>query len=247
MNIQHAIAMQNALCGMHWAEDIILPPMRKTASLEDGLFLLRKYAPDIVWNMLATLENNPCTQPQVACILQGLSVGKVRLHDVDQVRHLDTAWIALHDMLKEGTFALNKACACVLHAHTGKEEALRWGEFRTGNVSLQHVRYAPPDHSMLDAEFAKGMAYLQQCSPAPLRALAVFLYMSRMQFFYDANKRTALLMCYGELLQHGTAVFILPKAKQEEFLTILGAFYETGRADDALRFLAEQGRENGLS
>lgn len=227
---------------MHWSPDRALPPMRAVTSLREGIFVFRKNSPDIIWNTLGTFENNPCTLAQVDTILQGVCVGGLQLRDMDQVRNLGMACNHLQTILEQGTFALSKECACQLHAVIGKEEALEWGVFRQSNVALRHVTYVPPDSAALPAAFASGMAFLTQRVTSPqVRGLALFLYMARMQFFYDCNKRTALLMAYGELLRNNISVFIIPKHAQERFNTVLRDFYNTGNADAALQFLAAQG------
>lgn len=239
--------MKNALHGMHWSKDIALPAMRTVESLREGLFIMHKNSPDIIWNTLGTFENNPCTLAQTETILQGISVDGLSFRDLDQVRNLGATHNRLRTMLLEGSFNLDVATACSLHSVTGKEEALKWGVFRDGNVALNNVEYAPPDCSVLVGAFDAGMKYLSECVPSPqVRGLAVFLFMSRMQFFFDCNKRTALLMTYGELLRNNISVFIIPKAKQGEFNTLLRDFYNTGKSDAAMVFLAEQGRSSTI-
>lgn len=238
------VPMKDALHGMYWSCDLDLPPMRTVNSLREGLFVFRKNSPDIIWNTLGTFENNPCTLAQAETILHGLSVEGLSLRDLDQVRHFGLGCQDLQTLLEQGTFSLSQECVCRLHTIVGKEEALEWGVFRQSNVSLRHVGYTPPDSSELPAAFARGMAFLTEEVASPqVRGLALFLYLSRMQFFYDCNKRTALLMAYGELLRHDISVFIIPKTAQARFNTVLRDFYNTGNADAALRFLAEQGTE----
>ena len=236
------IHMKEQLNGMFWSPALQLAPMRTVKSLREGLFLFQKNSPDLIWNTLGTFENNPCTLAQAETILQGVSVEGLSLRDLDQVRHFGSGCRELQNMLDKQTFALTSECACWLHAIVGREEALEWGVFRQGNVSLRHVAYTPPDYKELPAAFAQGMAFLEnEVSSPQLRALALFLYMARMQFFYDCNKRTALLMSYGELLRNNISVFIIPKTAQERFNTVLRDFYTTGSADAALYFLSEQG------
>lgn len=233
---------KKCLHGMYWSPDLKLPPMRKAHSLREGLFIFKKNSPDIVWNTLGTFENNPCTLAQAETVLQGMSVEGLSFRDLDQVRNFGVGCRTLQNMLEDSSFALNQQCACTLHGHVGKEEALEWGVFRRSQVALRNVDYIPPASDILPFAFEQGMAYLAEHVKSPqLRGLAVFLYMARMQFFYDCNKRTALLMAYGELLRNNINVFIIPKVAQEKFNVVLRSFYNTGQADDALMFLAEQG------
>lgn len=224
---------------VYFSDEIFLPEMPKATNLREALFIFKKNAPEIIWNTLGTFENNPCTLPQAETILQGVSVAGLYLDDVLQVRRFGYACKELEIMLNDKTFGLTKDCACRLHNIIGREEALEWGVFRDRVVHLRNVSYEPPSPECLDSLFEQGMESIKQISSVQIRSLMIFLYMSRMQFFFDCNKRTAMLMMYGELMRNNINVFIIPKLKQGEFNAIMKDFYNTGNADNALLFLSE--------
>lgn len=62
--------------------------------------------------------------------------------------------------------------------------------------------------------------------------------MSRSQFFYDANKRTASLMMNGVLMSNGYLPIVVLNKQSKRFHTELKAFYETGNADGMFAFFA---------
>ena len=64
--------------------------------------------------------------------------------------------------------------------------------------------------------------------------------MSRNQFFYDANKRTASLMMNGSLMRDGYFPITVMNRDAEEFHQKLGVFYETGNADAMMMFFRKQ-------
>ena len=61
---------------------IDLPQM----DMDRALFVLERNAPSVVWNTLATFENNPVTLAQTETIMVGHSVSGIWLVELDQVR-----------------------------------------------------------------------------------------------------------------------------------------------------------------
>jgi Fic family protein len=144
-------------------------------------------------------------------------------------------------LVSEGAFRLDEATACAVHAFVGKEEALTWGKFRDRLVTIREVDgYTPPDSAHLGEIAAKGFAFLQNEIAQPAeRAVAVFLFMARTQFFHDANKRTASLMMNGVLLRNGLFPVTVMNRDSEVFHTKLREFYNTGDATAMMRFFAD--------
>ena len=68
--------------------------------------------------------------------------------------------------------------------------------------------------------------------------MALFLFMSRSQFFCDANLRTSSLMMNGCLMQNGYWPITVFNRDSEEFHEKLGRFYETGNANEMMDFFA---------
>ena len=85
----------------------------------------------------------------------------------------------------------------------------------------------------------KGFAFLNGKVKDPKeRAIAVFLFMSRTQFFFDANKRTASLMMNGCLMLNGFWPITVLNQESVLFHQKLGRFYESGNADEMMAFFA---------
>ena len=70
------------------------------------------------------------------------------------------------------------------------------------------------------------------------RAIALFLFMSITQFFFDANKRTASLMMNGCLMQNGYWPISVLNQDGADFHARLKEFYETGDANPMMEFFA---------
>lgn len=89
------------------------------------------------------LEGINFTLPEVQTLLQGITIGGHRLSDQQVAVNQGEAWMVLFKLLKEGKFEVSQACACQLHAIAAKEEALEWGQFRTGGVLIAGTEYEP--------------------------------------------------------------------------------------------------------
>ena len=182
---------------------------------------------------MSTLENNPTTLPQTVTILNGYTVGGLDQYDMMQVVNYGKAGKELVRLIRADEFALTQECASHLHNLAGKEDALVWGCFRTGDVGI----HTPPDADQLPDIALKGFEFLEKVIQDPKeRAIALFLFMARNQFFFDANKRTASIMMNGALMRDGYFPITVMNRDAEEFHEKLGLFYESGDANAMMRF-----------
>ena len=172
-------------------------------------FFLQSLA-TFTWNTLRSFEDNPATLTQTTSILAGL--------------------------IQEDKFELSTSTACHLHNYVGKEDALEWGIIRSRVVSLHNISFVPPTKD-LKGQNKNGFHFLQHEVANPVeRAIGVFLFMTRHQPFYDANKRTASLMMNGCLMANGYSPITVLNQNSEEFHRELGSFYESGNANNMFRF-----------
>lgn len=172
-------------------------------------FFLQSLA-TFTWNTLRSFEDNPATLTQTTSILAGL--------------------------IQEDKFELSTSTACHLHNYVGKEDALEWGIIRSRVVSLHNISFVPPTKD-LENIIQNGFHFLQHEVANPVeRAIGVFLFMTRNQPFYDANKRTASLMMNGCLMANGYSPITVLNQNSEEFHRELGSFYESSNANNMFRF-----------
>lgn len=205
-------------------------------NVEDAVFLLEKFRKDFVWNILRGFEGIPATLPQTSAILDGYSVEGLGIRDLLKIKRYGDGVALLCDMVRSGDFSVHKHVACALHSVVAKDEVRddQRGRFRTVDVSLRNVSYAPPHPVALNDLWTEDL--FAETSISFERASAVFFAMSRAQFFHDANKRTAMLMMNGILMSAGLKPFFIPEAKKGRFSFLLAEFYETGNADKAMEF-----------
>ncbi|SMM97857.1 hypothetical protein SPONN_739 [uncultured Candidatus Thioglobus sp.] len=193
---------------------------------EKALFLAKKQLSELVYDAV-NLEGVNYTLPEVQTLLDGVTVGGHKQIDELIVLNQIEAWKFLFKIIKNKDFNLSDGVVCQLQAKVAKREALAWGEFRTGGVSISGTKYPPPNHQELPSLW-------QQLSTKPMPnntddiyqyAISLFLQMARIQFFYDGNKRTGRLMMNGILLQNGLPVINLPASKQLKFNQLMLDFY----------------------
>ncbi len=234
-------ALKAGLNGMFWDVGAMAFDIPSIGGSGKAVFIYQQNRAAITWHALSTLERNPTTLSQTAAILNGCTVDVLDSGEVLQVANYGKASSELMRLIRNDDFELTAGCASHLHGFVGKEDALTWGTFRTGNVGLQGCRYAPPDAGSLPEIAAKGFEFLEtQISDPKERAFALFLFMCRNQFFYDANKRTASVMMNGALMRDGFHPVTVMNRDADEFHEKLGRFYETGDANAMMRFFQKQ-------
>jgi Fic family protein len=192
-----------------------------------ALMLAQREISSLVHNAVE-LEGIHFTLPEIQTLLDGITVGGRKLLDQKIAVNQGKAWQYLFASIKNRTFAVSKDFACELHAIAGEEEALEWGKFRSGGVTIAGTDYMPPRADQLDGLFTAMIQSLDAFPDVYDKAIHVFLTMARYQFFYDVNKRMGRFMMNGILLDAGYPVINLPASRQLEFNQLMLAFYDSG-------------------
>ena len=232
--------MRRLLAGMHWTANKHPLSIPYFGNAFKCAMVFKRNLAEITWYWLRTLESNPATLPQTQTILGGQSVGGISIFDLMQVKNYGDAAKLLTDLVRVKAFHLDQETASKLQGLSGREEALTWGVFRTGAVSIAGVDYTPPEAGSLDRLAQEAFAWLGSRIQNPKeRAIAAFLFLSRSQFFFDANKRTASLMMNGVLMMNGYLPITVLNTQSERFHDELRAFYESGNADGMFAFFSE--------
>lgn len=244
-----AVALFERL-GFSWERARI--PAASTTSVDRAVFRYRKMLARFVFDASA-LEGNPFTYPEVMTLMDGVTVGGHRLADQQQVLNLAAAGRELFDLVRTGTFRLDKAIFDRLHGLVAKDEALEWGHFRgegkytdtTPRVALGDGEFTPshrtePGADNLKALFRNGAKALETGISCPReRAMAFFLFGALQQFYFDGNKRTSRFMMNGILMTRGMDAISVPAACAQEFNERMIGFYVTGNATDMMEFLID--------
>ena len=203
---------------------------------EKALFLAKKQLPELVTDAI-NLEGINFTLPEVQTLLDGVTVGGHKLTDQTITMNQANAWAFIFNACENDTFELSKQFVCDCHDIAAKNEALSWGAFRTGQVTIAGTDHQPPPASQLDTLWEDTIAQLENIPVIYDAAISLFLQMARNQFFYDVNKRMGRFMMNGLLLSRGYPVINLPAARQLEFNTLMLAFYSSNDMTAMIAFM----------
>jgi Fic family protein len=215
-----------------------LSPLDFVPDKKRFLFLARKDKVDFVYNT-AALEGNAMTFPEVATLLDGVTVGGHKLSDEQQILNQNRSVELLYQLLYDDQFVVNKETLCLLHGQVAKDEALTWGQFRDGNVNIGGSEYLPPSADKLDEIFTTGVAAIGQIEHPIVAALTYFLFGARTQFFYDGNKRVSRLTMNGMLLANGYPMLNIKAKDKLRFNQQMILFYDTADYGVVLEYLRD--------
>ncbi|MGL5948561.1 MAG: Fic family protein, partial [Aeromonas sp.] len=160
-----------------------------------------------------------------------------KISDQNMALNQAKAWEFLFAVLAKDEFCVNQDTVLAIHAIAAAEEALVWGEFRNGYVSIAGSEYEPPTPDELPAYWLALEQMLTQQHDIYDRAISAFLQMARMQFFWDVNKRTGRFIMNGILLAGGWPIINVPAKRQQEFNTLMLDFYQNNDMTAMNKFL----------
>ncbi len=194
--------------------------------------------PSLVYEAV-NLEGIAITIPEVQTILDGITVGGHKISDQNIVINQAETWKYLFTLIEKQIFEFSKPIALSLHQIAGKEEALEWGVFRSGNVTISGSDFIPPEAVSLDRVWLELENNLQDITDVYDKAIFGFLQMARNQFFWDVNKRMGRFMMNGILIKEGYPVINVPVKKQLEFNTLMLEFYASNDEKNMNQFLRD--------
>lgn len=201
--------------------------------MNKALFDAKRLIAQIVTDVV-NLEDINYTVPEVQTLLDGITVGGHKLQDELITLNQISAWKFLFTAIEDRNFKLEQNFLMQLHSLVGYKEALTWGIFRSGQVSISGTDYLPPKASELELLWDK----LQVLITSKLSnsnnnidvyhaAVLLFAEMARNQFFFDGNKRTARMMMSGILLSRGLPMINVPAKRKLEFNQVMIKYYDT--------------------
>ncbi len=170
-------------------------------------------------------------------ILKGYKIKSHYLSDQNMTANQAKTWEFIFDKVKADDFPINKKTLLQIHAIAGHEEALEWGCFRHGFVTISGSEYSPPDPNALDLHWDELLKFINQFDDVYDQAIALFLQMVRAQFFWDVNKRTGRFMMNGLLLSYGYPIINVPVKRKQEFNSLMLAFYDSSDMQPMNQFL----------
>ncbi len=203
---------------------------------QKAIFLAKRQLLELVCDAV-NLEGINFTLPEVQTLLDGVTIGGRKISDQTITLNQAAAWKQLFNWVENNKFELSKKLACELHAIASKEEALKWGNFRDGDVTIAGTSYQPPDATDLNKQWDKMIIKANKINDIYAKAIFIFLQMARIQFFYDVNKRMGRFMMNELLLSLGYPVLNLPAKKKLEFNQLMLDFYATNDVKPMTEFM----------
>ncbi|MBO5379178.1 MAG: Fic family protein [Clostridia bacterium] len=201
-------------------------------SPNESLFLAKKKWDENVYCGMR-MENRAVTFPQTQTILNGVNVPSVQLDDIQAILNMRDAWKHIFATVYD---PLTVEYICTLNGFIARNEALEWGKLRRGAVGISGTDYKPPV-PVFEAVKAELEKILTEESTATEKALNLFLWGTRGQFFWDGNKRTSLTAANKILISSGTGILTIVDKHMEKFNTLLLDYYNTGNGEELKQFL----------
>lgn len=149
-----------------------------------ALMLAKRSLAELVYDAV-NLEGINFTLPEVQTLLDGITVGGHKLHDQEITLNQSNTWKKIFTDVESDKFQLTKEYIISLHELAGKNEALEWGCFRSGGVTIAGTDYLPPKARELDEYFDLMIDQSKKIKDIYKQSIFIFLEMARYQFFYD--------------------------------------------------------------
>ncbi|MGD9824727.1 Fic family protein [Desulfobacter sp.] len=191
-----------------------------------ALMHTKRMMPEFVCDAV-NLEGLNFTIPEIQTLLDGITVGGHKVSDQQVALNQANAWKYIFSLVENDNFKVDMLTVNKIHKLAAKEDALTWGKFRDGIVTIAGTLYTPPMSEQLPEQFDLMLSTAFEYIDVYDRAIHYFLAMARNQFYHDVNKRTGRFVMNGFLLQNGFPGINIQAKRKLEFNTLMLEFYET--------------------
>ena len=182
------------------------------------------------------LEGINFTVPEVQTLLGGMTVGNKDLHEQAIALNQINAWKVILSDVQNNKVEITKEYSHNIHGIAAKEDAMEWGQFRSGNVTIAGTDYLPPKFGELEQRFVHMLIAFNKIENAYEKAVFLFLNFAKNQFYYDNNKRQGRFMMNAFLLNQGLPAINVPKKRELEFNQGMLNFYNSADDDETEMF-----------
>jgi prophage maintenance system killer protein len=187
-------------------------------------YAYKRVQPYLIQNFVVA-EGAHFTLPEVDTVLSGARISGKDDLDMLILSNTINSFRVLNVMLRNNMFDISdKSVFLKLHSAVSQNEALAWGVFRTSEDEYQKLVHSMFDRSKSELE----------------KALKFHIVASKIQFFFDGNKRTSRLMAYGHLLQNGLMPFSLEESVLLDYNMGMLKYYDTDDMSDVYQLLVNQ-------
>ena len=110
----------------------------------------KRMMPEFVCDAV-NLEGLNFTIPEIQTLLDGITVGGHKVSDQQVALNQANAWKYIFNLIEHDTFKVDIPTVNEIHKIAAKEDALTWGKFRDGIVTIAGTPYNPPMAEQLPA------------------------------------------------------------------------------------------------
>lgn len=210
-------------------------PDRFHLTSEQSRFLAKKKWDENIYCGMR-MENRAVTFPQTQTILNGVNVPNVQLDDIQAILNMRDAWRHLLNTMDE---PVTLEYLCKLNEFISRNESLEWGKLRTGTVGISGTDYTPPIPEYEKVRNELEVIVTNGDITATEKALELFVWAARGQFFWDGNKRTSMMLANKILVAAGGGMLTITDKHMEHFNVFLLDYYNTGNSTELKKFLYE--------
>ena len=157
---------------------------------QQSIFLAKKKWDENIYCGMK-MENRAVTFPQTQTILNGVNVASVQLDDIQAILNMRDVCKYLLNTIDE---PITLKYLCKLNEYIARNEALEWGKLRTGTVAISGTEYIPPIPTADGVKNELNKILTDNTTTTTEKALNVFVWGARGQFFWDGNKRTSMTL-----------------------------------------------------
>nr|WP_320014483.1 hypothetical protein [uncultured Desulfobacter sp.] len=125
------------------------------------------------------LEGLNFTIPEIQTLLDGITVGGHKVSDQQVALNQANAWRCIFSIVENDKFKVDIPTVNKIHKIAVKEDALTWGKFRDGIVTIAGTPYNPPMAEQLPEKFNLMLSSAVEYSDVYDRAIHYFLTMAR--------------------------------------------------------------------
>jgi hypothetical protein len=156
-----------------------------------------------------------------------MTVGNKDLHEQAIGLNQTKAWKTISSDFIDNKVEINKDYSNKVFNIVAKEDAMEWGKFRSGNVTIAGTDYLPPKTAERNAKYGQMLSGFSIIKNDHNKATFLFLHYAKNQFYYDNNKRAGRIMMNAYLLNQVLPTISVSKKKENEFNNGMLRFYNS--------------------
>jgi len=191
-------------------------------TVKENTFLVKK-------NLVALIHSNSkfeginTTLPQTKTIVEGMGVSGVSIEAIGVIVNLKRGW----EYVINSTDKFDNNLVKKINGIVARDDDIDSVAIRTGNIQIGGVDYEPkiPTEDELISDIS---ICINDESESKTQNIIELMYkMMRKQYFWDGNKRTAILFANYYMIRNGLGVLNINEQQMEKFNELLSAYYNS--------------------